>query len=81
MTLPIDPEVGAVIAALATENGPMPPPPPVGDVERRRVALNAMLEQANNPAQPIAGEVEITERELVAADDTALRGEVPAAVE
>jgi acetyl esterase/lipase len=73
MTLQIDPEVGAALAALATENGPMPPPPPVGDVENRRVALNAMLEQANNLAQPIAGNVEITEREVVAADGTVLR--------
>ena len=40
-----------------------------------------MLEQANNLAQPIAGQVEITDREVVAADGTVLRALVPAAVE
>jgi acetyl esterase/lipase len=73
MTFEIDPEVGKVLAALEAENGPMPPPPPAGDIEGRRVALNAMLEHANNIAQPIAGEVEITDREVVAVDGTVLR--------
>jgi acetyl esterase/lipase len=72
MTFQLDLEVGAVLAKLG-ESGPMPPPPPVGDVDGRRVALNAMLEQANNLAQPIAAEVEITEHEVVAADGTVLR--------
>lgn len=73
MTFQIDPEVAAVLAALAADSGPMPAPPPVGDVAARRVALNAMLEHANNLDQPVAAEVEITEREVVAADGTVLR--------
>jgi acetyl esterase/lipase len=73
VTFQIDPEVGAVLGAMAAESGPMPTPPPVGDVDGRRSALNAMLEQANNVAQPIAADVEITDREVIAGDGTVLR--------
>jgi hypothetical protein len=50
MTFTLDPEVAVVLE----QAGPMPAPPPVGDVEARRGALNGMLEQFNNVAQPIA---------------------------
>jgi acetyl esterase/lipase len=73
MTFAFDPEVAAVLEALADSTGPAAAPPPVGDVESRRSALNAMLEQANNVAQPIAGEVEIIDHEVAAADGTGIR--------
>ena len=66
MSFQFDPEVAAVLGALG-------PPPAVGDVDGRRVALNAMLEHANNIAQPIAADVEITEHEVTAGDGTSLR--------
>jgi len=69
----LDPEVAAVLAAMAETSGPMPAPPPVGDVDNRRVALNAMLEYANNTAQPVAGDVDITDREVTTGDGTAIR--------
>ncbi|MCU4185633.1 alpha/beta hydrolase [Acidiferrimicrobium sp. IK] len=74
MSFTVDPEVAATIQAIAEANGPLPPPPPVGDVEARRGALNAMLEWANNEAQPIATEVDIVDHEITAADGTALFG-------
>ncbi len=41
MTFQLDPEVGAVLAALAADNAPMPPPPAAGDVGSRRVAIGS----------------------------------------
>lgn len=73
MTFAFDPQVAATLEAIANQTGPMPTPPPVGDVDSRRSALDAMLEQANNTAQPIAGEVEITDHEVTAADGTVIR--------
>jgi acetyl esterase/lipase len=51
----------------------MPAPPPAGDVEARRVALNGMLEHFNNVAQPIASEVDTVDYDVPAADGTQLR--------
>jgi hypothetical protein len=73
MTFAVDPEVAAVLEALAESSGPLPAPPPVGEIESRHSALNAMLEQANNVAQPIASEVEIIDYEVTAADGTGIR--------
>ncbi len=73
MTFALDPEVAAVLAAMAETSGAMPAPPPVGDVGNRRVALNAMLEYANNTAQPVAGDIDITDHEVRAGDGTAIR--------
>lgn len=73
MTFALDPEVAAVLQATAETSGPMPTPPPVGDIENRRVALNAMLEYANNTAQPVAGDVDITDHEVTTGDGTAIR--------
>jgi len=73
MTFQLDPEVAAVLAQLADVSGPMPTPPAAGDVTARRLALNAMLEHANNVAQPIAPDVEITEHTVTTADGVALR--------
>ncbi len=47
MSFTLDPEVAATLQAMAEANGPLPVPPPVGDVQARRGALNAMLEWAN----------------------------------
>jgi acetyl esterase/lipase len=68
MTLALDPEVAAVLAAIAEQSGPMPAPPPVGDVDARRTTLNAMLEHFNNVAQPIASDVDITDHDITSAD-------------
>jgi acetyl esterase/lipase len=65
--------VAAALGALAVQTGPLPPPPPVGDVDSRRAALDAMLDHANNKAQPIAEEVETTDHEVLVADGTAIR--------
>jgi hypothetical protein len=73
MTFAFDPAVAAVLDALAGSSGLLPARPPVGDVERRRSALNATLEQANNVAQPIVGEVDIIDHEVTAADGTGIR--------
>ncbi len=43
MTFSLDPEVGAVLAAVFESNGP-PPTPPVGDIDGRRAALDPMLD-------------------------------------
>jgi acetyl esterase/lipase len=64
----LDPEVAATLQAMAEQNGPLPAPPPIGDVDTRRGGLNAMLAWANNEAQPIAEEVEIVDHEVTAAD-------------
>jgi acetyl esterase/lipase len=68
----LDPEVAETLKAIAEQSGPLPPPPPVGDIESRRSALNAMLAWANNTAQPIADEVETTDHELTVADGTTI---------
>jgi acetyl esterase/lipase len=73
LTFAFDPEVADALEALAESSGPLPAPPPVGDVETRRVALNAMLEQANNVAQRIDDEVEIIDYEVTTADGTRIR--------
>jgi acetyl esterase/lipase len=73
MTFALDPEVADTLEALAAQSGPLPAPPPVGDVNSRRAALNVMLEQANNVAQPVAGEVESSDHEVTAADGTLIR--------
>jgi hypothetical protein len=70
MTFALDPEVAVVLE----QAGPMPAPPPVGDVEARRAALNGMLEHFNNVAQPIAGDVDTVDYDVPAADGTQLRG-------
>jgi hypothetical protein len=72
LSFELDPEVAATLAAIAEQSGPLPPPPPVGDVESRRSALNAMLAWANNTAQPIADEVETTDHQLAVADGTTI---------
>jgi acetyl esterase/lipase len=72
MSFTLDPEVAATLAAMAEQSGPVPAPPPIGDVESRRVGLNAMLAWANNEAQPIATEVELTDHQVTATDGTAL---------
>lgn len=71
MTFTVDPEVAAALEAMTAQDDP-PPPPPVGDVESRRSALDAMLEQANNVAQPIASNVRITDHKVTVADGTAV---------
>jgi acetyl esterase/lipase len=72
LSFELDPEVAATLKAMAEQIGPLPPPPPVGDIESRRSTLNAMLAWANNTAQPIADEVEITDHELTVADGTTI---------
>jgi acetyl esterase/lipase len=71
MSFSLDAEVAAVLEAALETNGP-PPAPPVGDVQARRVALDAMLEYFNNQAQPPAGDVETTDHEITAADGAPL---------
>jgi acetyl esterase/lipase len=71
MTFTLDPQVAAVLAAALEHNGP-PPQPPVGDVQARRTALDAMLEYFNNQAQPPADDVEITDYKVTTADGAAL---------
>jgi hypothetical protein len=53
LSFELDQQVAAALAAIAEQSGPLPPPPPVGDIETRRNALNAMLAWANNTAQPL----------------------------
>jgi len=64
MSFSLDPEVAATLAEIARHNGPLPPAPPIGDIEGRRGALNAMLTWANNIAQPVAEEVETSDHQL-----------------
>jgi acetyl esterase/lipase len=72
LSFELDPEVAATLETIAEQNGPLPPPPPVGDIESRRSALNAMLAWANNTAQPVADEVETTDHQLAVADGTTI---------
>lgn len=67
MPFALDPEVAAVLAAAAEQNGP-PPAPPVGDVAGRRAALDAMLDYFNNQAQPAASKVDISDYSVVTHD-------------
>jgi hypothetical protein len=60
MTFALDPEVAVVLE----QAGPMPAPPPAGDVEARRGALNGMLEHFNNVAQPIASDVDTIDYDI-----------------
>jgi acetyl esterase/lipase len=53
------------------KNGP-PPTPQIGDVQTRRVTLDAMLEYFNNQAQPLADDVKITDHEVTTADGATL---------
>ena len=72
MSFELDPEVAAALAAIAEQSGPLPSPPPVGDIESRRSTLDAVLAWANNTAQPIADEVETTDHEVTLADGTTI---------
>jgi acetyl esterase/lipase len=67
MTFEIDPQVGAALAAMSNGEA-LPPPPPAGDVQARRLMLNAMLEHANNVSQPPAPEVETTDHHVTTTD-------------
>ena len=67
----MDAEVAAVLQAALEKNGP-PPTPPAGDVQTRRVTLDAMLEYFNNQAQPLADDVKITDHEVTTADGATL---------
>jgi acetyl esterase/lipase len=67
----MDAEVAAVLQAALEKNGP-PPTPQIGDVQTRRVTLDAMLEYFNNHAQPLADDVKITDHEVTTADGAAL---------
>ena len=71
MTFTLDAEVAAVLQAALEKNGP-PPTPPAGDVQTRRVTLDAMLEYFNNQAQPLADDVKITDHEVTTADGATL---------
>jgi acetyl esterase/lipase len=53
------------------KNGP-PPTPRIGDVQTRRVTLDAMLGYFNNVAQPLADDVTITDHEVTTADGARL---------
>ena len=71
MTFTMDAEVAAVLQAALEKNGP-PPTPQIGDVQTRRVTLDAMLEYFNNQAQPLADDVKITDHEVATADGATL---------
>ena len=71
MTFTMDAEVAAVLQAALEKNGP-PPTPQAGDVQTRRVTLDAMLEYFNNQAQPLADDVKITDHEVTTADGATL---------
>jgi acetyl esterase/lipase len=71
MSFILDPQVTATLQAMAERSGPLPAPP-VGDIENRRAGLNAMLEWANNQAQPIADQITTVDHEVTAADGSTL---------
>jgi len=71
LTFTMDAEVAAVLQAALEKNGP-PPTPQIGDVQTRRVTLDAMLEYFNNQAQPLADDVKITDHEVTTADGATL---------
>ena len=60
-----------VLQAALEKNGP-PPTPQIGDVQIRRVTLDAMLEYFSNQAQPLADDVKITDHEVTTADGATL---------
>jgi acetyl esterase/lipase len=64
LSFSLDPDVATTLAAVAEQSGPLPPPPPIGEIDSRRIALNAMLTWANNTAQPVADEVEVTDYQV-----------------
>jgi acetyl esterase/lipase len=72
LTFTMDAEVAAVLQAALEKNGP-PPTPQIGDVQTRRVTLDAMLEYFNNQAQPLADDVKITDHEVTTADGATLQ--------
>jgi acetyl esterase/lipase len=72
LTFTMDAEVAAVQQAALEKNGP-PPTPQIGDVQTRRVTLDAMLEYFNNQAQPLADDVKITDHEVTTADGATLQ--------
>jgi hypothetical protein len=67
VTFTMDGKVAAVLQAALEKTGP-PPTPPIGDVQTRRAALDAMLEYFNNQAQPLADDVKITDHDVATAD-------------
>jgi acetyl esterase/lipase len=71
LTFTMDAEVAAVLEAALEKNG-RPPTPQIGDVQTRRVTLDAMLEYFNNVAQPPADDVTTTDHEITTADGAAL---------
>jgi hypothetical protein len=62
----MDAAVATVLQAALEKTGP-PPGPPVGDVQSRRVTLDAILEYFNNQAQPPADDVKVTDHEATTA--------------
>ena len=71
MTFTLDAQVAAVLAAAFAQNGP-PPAPPAGDVAGRRLALDVMLRYFNNEAQPVAGEIDISDHRVPTPDGATL---------
>ena len=61
MSFELDPDEATAPAAMAEESGRQSSLAPIGEIEGRRSALNAMLERANNSAQPVSDEVEMTD--------------------
>ena len=71
MTFTLDPEVAAVVGPAIGQNGP-PPAPSVGDIAGRRAALDPMLEYFSNQAQPVAGNIDISDQSMVTPDGAML---------
>src|ERR1700748_2495941 len=67
MPFTLDPQVAKVLSEAMEKNGPPPSPPP-GDVEGRRVALDAMLDYFNNHAQSVATDVDMSDHTIVTPD-------------
>jgi acetyl esterase/lipase len=68
MAFALDPQVAEALAPVAEAMKDVIPPPP-GDVDARRPALDAMLEQSNNAA-PFPTDVTFTDHELISGDGT-----------
>lgn len=60
------------MGAMSATSGPMPGPAPVGDVDNRRISLTAMLEYANNTAQPVARDINIVDHQVTTGDGTTI---------